>query len=117
MPISTEKVVHDLADLLEDRVHRMRPLVAVLDAQNAGALVPQCGERLSVPVDAADLLDELEAGAIPNDEDAAKIKDTIAALGGVPGTEHLPHHEPEPREPTESHVNGPDEELVTDNAG
>jgi len=60
----------------------MRPLVAVLDAQNAGALVPQCGERLSVPVDAADLLDELEAGAIPNDEDAAKIKDTIAALGG-----------------------------------
>ena len=73
--------------------------------------------RLSVPVDAADLLDELEAGAIPNDEDAAKIKDTIAALGGVPGTEHLPHHEPEPRESTESHVNGPDEELVTDNAG
>jgi len=68
------KVVHDLADLLEDRVHRMCPLVAVLDAQNAGALVSQCGERLSVPVDAADLLDELEAGAIPNDEDAAKIK-------------------------------------------
>jgi hypothetical protein len=26
-----------LADLLEDRVHRMCPLVAVLDAQNAGA--------------------------------------------------------------------------------
>ena len=95
----------------------MCPLVAVLDAQNAGALVSQCGERLSVPVDAADLLDELEAGAIPNDEDAAKIKDTIAALGGVPGTEHLPHHEPEPRESTESHVNGWDEELVTDNAG
>jgi len=52
----------------------MCPLVAVLDAQNAGALVSQCGVRLSVPVDAADLLDELEAGAIPNDEDVAKIK-------------------------------------------
>jgi hypothetical protein len=35
----------------------------------------------------------------------------------VPGTEHLPHHEPEPRESTESHVNGWDEELVTDDAG
>src|ERR1700738_2365144 len=41
----------------------------------------------------ADLLDELEAGATPTDEDAAKIRDAIAALGGVPGTEHLEHHE------------------------
>jgi hypothetical protein len=29
----------------------------------------------------ADLLDELEAGATPGDEEAAKIKDAIAALG------------------------------------
>jgi len=75
----------------------------------------------------ADLLDELEAGAAPTDEDAAKIKDAIAALGGVPGTEHLEHRqpereepkhdEPEQQEPVESHVNGWDESLVGDNAG
>ena len=66
------------------------------------------------------LLDELEAGATPTDDEAAKIKDAIAALGGVPGTEHLRPH-PEPvvvsEEPEESHVNGWDEELVGDSAG
>jgi hypothetical protein len=73
----------------------------------------------------ADLLDELEAGGTPNDDEAARIKDAIAALGGVPGTEHLQHHEPEPQpepdaeaeaeqeEPAESHVNGWDDSLVT----
>jgi len=62
---------------------------------------------------------ELEAGATPTDEDAAKIKDAIDALGGVPGTEHLrPHPEPvaAPEEPEDSHVNGWDEELVGDSA-
>jgi hypothetical protein len=60
------------------------------------------------------LLDELEAGAAPTDEEAAKIKDAIAALGGVPGTEHLQPHEPEQHEePVEPHVNG---ELVGENA-
>jgi len=34
------KVAHDSADLLEDRVHRLLPLVAVLDPQGTGALVP-----------------------------------------------------------------------------
>lgn len=73
----------------------------------------------------AGLLDELEEGATPSDEEAAKIKDAIAALGGVPGTEHLQHqeyhepehHEPEQEEPAESHVNGWDDSLVGDNAG
>lgn len=67
------------------------------------------------------LLDELEAGGTPTDEEAAKIKEAIAALGGVPGTEHLQHYEPEPEpkpeEPAEQHVNGWDEELVADTAG
>ena len=66
------------------------------------------------------LLDELEAGATPTDEEAEKITAAITALGGVPGTEHLQPHVPEP-EPAaevaeESHVNGWDEELV-ENAG
>ncbi len=44
------------------------------------------------------------------------------AHGGVPGTEYLQQPEPEdhqaePEEPVESHVNGWDESLVTDNAG
>ncbi|WP_101951649.1 forkhead-associated protein [Mycobacterium sp. 3519A] len=66
------------------------------------------------------LLDELEAGATPNDEEAAKIKDAIEALGGVPGTEHLRPPQPEPvqeDQPQEQHVNGWEEELVGDNAG
>jgi hypothetical protein len=72
-----------------------------------------------------DLLDGLEAGATPTDDDAARIKDAIAALGGVPGTEHLQQQQPEPEpepepeaeaeqeEPAE-HVNGWDESLVTE---
>jgi hypothetical protein len=71
-----------------------------------------------------ELLDELEAGATPTDDEAAKITDAIVALGGVPGTEHQRQsqpQEPEPQEqdeaPEESHVNGWEEELVGDNAG
>src|SRR5436305_1571901 len=66
------------------------------------------------------LLDELEADAIPTDEDAVKIRDVIAALGGVPGTEHLQPLRPEtdtPTETEESDVNGWEEELVGENAG
>src|SRR3954452_3791825 len=71
------KVVHDAADLLEYRVHRLLTLVAVLDAQDASALVPQGGEHLSVPVDGArhldhrlllELIDQvaaLDAGQLP----------------------------------------------------
>jgi hypothetical protein len=78
----------------------------------------------------AGLLDELEDGATPTDEEAARIQDAIDALGGVPGTEHLrphqpeqverpdePEQQPEPEESTESHVNGWDEALVGENAG
>jgi transcriptional regulator with XRE-family HTH domain len=72
----------------------------------------------------ADLLDDLEAGETPTEEEARKIKDVIAALGGVPGREHYEHqeveqhHEPEDHhQPEESHVNGWDESLVGDNAG
>ena len=65
----------------------------------------------------ADLLDELEAGATPSDDEAAKIKDAIDAFGGVPGTEHLTPQEPEHHEPVEEHVNGWDESLVGENAG
>jgi transcriptional regulator with XRE-family HTH domain len=67
------------------------------------------------------LLDDLEAGATPTDEEAAKISEAIAALGGVPGTEHLQSYQPEPEagpeESAESHVNGWDDELVGENAG
>ena len=73
-----------------------------------------------------DLLDELEAGGTPTDDEAARIKEAIEALGGVPGTEHLRPHQPEPEpepekaqdqeEAEESHVNGWEEELVADNA-
>jgi hypothetical protein len=64
----------------------------------------------------ADLLDAFEAGATPNDEEAVRIKDAIAALGGVPGTEPYERHEPEQEEHAESQVNGWDESLV-ENAG
>ena len=68
------------------------------------------------------LLEELEAGATPSDEDAVKIRGAIDALGGVPGTEHLRPPEPEHNEPAheesaEPHVNGWEEELVGENSG
>jgi hypothetical protein len=63
------------------------------------------------------VLDELEAGGTPNDDEAARIKDAIAALGGVPGTEHQQQPEPAHEEPEDSHVNGWDETLVGENAG
>lgn len=63
----------------------------------------------------AELLDELEAGATPTADEAAKIKEAIAALGGLPGAEHLESPQPQPEEHT--HVNGWDEALVGEGAG
>lgn len=70
------------------------------------------------------LPDELEAGGTPNDDEAAKIRATIAALGGVPGTEHQlyhdpehDHHEPEHHDHDEQHVNGHEEQFAEENAG
>lgn len=70
----------------------------------------------------AHLPDDLEAGATPNDDEAAKIRETIAALGGVPGTEHLRYHEPqqehhEPEHHDESHVNGHEEQFAEEHSG
>lgn len=71
--------------------------------------------------------DELEAGGAPNDDEAAKIRETIDALGGVPGTEHGLYREPEPEhhEPEqqdheahdEHNVNGHEEQFAEENAG
>jgi transcriptional regulator with XRE-family HTH domain len=36
-----------------------------------------------------DLINDLEAGEIPTEKEAAKVRELIEALGGVPGTEHL----------------------------
>jgi hypothetical protein len=69
---------------------------------------------------ATHLPDELEAGGTPSDDEAAKIRDTIAALGGVPGTEHLQYHEPEQHhEPDhdESYVNGHEEHFAEEHSG
>jgi hypothetical protein len=70
------------------------------------------------------LPDELESGGTPNDDQAAKIRDTIDALGGVPGTEHQLYHDPEPQhhEPEhhdhdEHNVNGHEEQFAEENAG
>lgn len=72
----------------------------------------------------ADLLDELEAGGTPSEEDAGKVHAALAALGGVTGTEHQENFAPEHEERAETHeehheqhVNGWDESLVGDNPG
>jgi transcriptional regulator with XRE-family HTH domain len=72
----------------------------------------------------ADLLDDLEAGETPSEEDVAKIQAAIAALGEVTGTEQHENFAPEHEEHAESHeehqeqhVNGWDESLVADNPG
>jgi hypothetical protein len=69
------------------------------------------------------LPDELETGGTPNEDEAVRIRDTIAALGGVPGTEHLQHPEPDHHEAEEhhdhadSHVNGHEEHFAEEHAG
>lgn len=60
----------------------------------------------------AELLDDLEAGEIPTQDEAARVKALIVALSGVPGTEQRPD-----QEPTESPVNGWDGSLISDTAG
>ncbi len=79
-----------------------------------------------------DLIDDLEAGEIPTEEEAAKVRDLIEALGGVPGTEHLRPQQPEQEatqeesehpeghdDPTEVHFIGDweQQQFVGDNAG
>jgi hypothetical protein len=71
-----------------------------------------------------DLPDELESGGTPNDDQAAKIRDTIDALGGVPGTEHQLYHDPAPQHHEAEHhdhdeqsVNGHEEQFAEENAG
>ncbi len=66
------------------------------------------------------LPDELEAGGTPSDDEAAKIRATIAALGGVPGTEHLQYQEPQENHEEhhdESHVNGHEEHFAEEHSG
>ena len=69
----------------------------------------------------ADLLDHLEAGEAPSEEDVAKIQATIAALTGTEQHEEFGHNDEEPAEShedhQEQHVNGWDESLVGDNPG
>jgi transcriptional regulator with XRE-family HTH domain len=42
-----------------------------------------------------DLIEDLEAGEIPTEKEAEKVRELIEALGGVPGTEHLQYHQPD----------------------
>jgi transcriptional regulator with XRE-family HTH domain len=72
----------------------------------------------------ADLIDDLEAGETPTEEETRKLQDVITALGGVPGTEHLEHQEHQEhghddghdeQHHDESHTNDWHEEFV-DNA-
>ena len=61
----------------------------------------------------ADLIDDLEAGETPTEDEAAKVKDLINAFGGAADSSDIEHHEPaEHHEPEESHLNGWDESLV-----
>ncbi|KWX26003.1 MULTISPECIES: forkhead-associated protein [Mycolicibacterium] len=65
------------------------------------------------------LLDELEAGATPTDDEAAKIRDTIAALGGLPGSDHGPDEVApvvEFGQHEDNHVNDWDDALLAENA-
>lgn len=63
----------------------------------------------------SDLLDELEAGATPSEEDAAKVKSALVALGWTADGPVDDHQEL--AAPVEPHVNGWDESLVPDTVG
>jgi hypothetical protein len=58
-----------------------------------------------------DLPGELEAGQTPTDEEAAKVKELISALGGVAAPADVEH-----TRPADSHFNGWDESLATNGA-
>jgi transcriptional regulator with XRE-family HTH domain len=67
----------------------------------------------------ADLIDDLEAGETPTQEETRKLQDVITALGGVPGSEHFEHQEPshddeqhDHHEHEESHVDGWEESVA-----
>jgi transcriptional regulator with XRE-family HTH domain len=65
-----------------------------------------------------DLIDDLEAGEVPTDEEAAKVKNLIAALGGIPGTEHLePGHRGEPEHQHDEHPEPAEAQLEKALAG
>ncbi|HXR42278.1 MAG TPA: hypothetical protein VN738_07710, partial [Acidothermaceae bacterium] len=51
------EVVHGLTDLLENRAHCLLALVAILNGQDVGALVPQCRQHVRVLSDRARHLD------------------------------------------------------------
>ena len=59
----------------------------------------------------ADLLDDLEAGEIPTEEEAAKVKELLAALGWEANAEHIDHEQPQ-----DSYLNGWDESHAEANA-
>lgn len=64
------------------------------------------------------LLDELEGGATPTDDEAKKIREAIAALGGLPGADHevQPAAQPGYEQSLEAQVNGWDDMVLADNA-
>jgi hypothetical protein len=85
-----------------------------------------------------DLIDDLEAGEIPTEQEAETVRELIAALGGVPGKElfhpnhpepapegeqpasehhEAEHHEPEQHGSDEAHVNGLDQAFAGGNPG
>jgi transcriptional regulator with XRE-family HTH domain len=69
-----------------------------------------------------DLVNDLEAGEIPTEEEAAKVENLIAALGGIPVTEHLePGHRGEPEHQHDEHHESTEaqleEALAGDNTG
>jgi hypothetical protein len=55
----------------------------------------------------ADLLDDLEAGEIPTEDEAARVRTLIAALGGAPDPAQDPHSEP-----ADPEVNGWEKSLA-----
>jgi hypothetical protein len=56
-----------------------------------------------------DLLDDLEAGEAPTEEEATKVKELLAALGWEAHTEHTD------QQPEDSHVNGWEESFAEAN--
>ena len=67
-----------------------------------------------------ELIDDIEAGETPTEEEAQKVREVLAALGGVPETENAEHHGSEHHgsdHHEESRVNGWDDSFVGDHAG
>ncbi|EKF21810.1 hypothetical protein C731_4206 [Mycolicibacterium hassiacum DSM 44199] len=124
-PRSTPTVINELSQVRK-RYDSLMERAAAAPGSSLGQQLyaTRIAARLSAEEVAAgaglpvDLINDLEAGEVPTEEEAAKLRAVIEALGGVPGTEHLRRpQESEPSQPSSDGEGAVDGQEVSAAAG